>query len=832
MGLDLYRGKRDFTKTPEPRGGERSVRPHGFVVQKHAARRLHYDFRLELDGALKSWAVPKGPSLVAGEKRLAVQTEDHPLEYADFEGVIPAGQYGGGTVLVWDRGRWEPVGDPRAGYAKGHLEFRLEGTKLHGAWMLVRLRANEGERPNWLLIKKHDEAADGTDPTAARPESVLTGRRIEGVAASADRVWNSDEAKAAAPERGGGRGPPRTRGPSSREIARLAGARRARLPDFVEPQLATLVETIPSDKEMLYELKLDGYRLLARIEAGQVRLLTRQGHDWTARFPTIASMLRHLSGPTILDGEVVALDERGISRFQLLQDALADGREGDLVYYAFDLIFCLGFDLRAVPLRERKRLLARALEPLPAEPTAVRLSEHLRGDADEILREACRLGLEGLIAKPERGRYRPGHRADWLKIKCQTRQELVIVGFTDPKESRRGLGALLLGLRDERGELRYAGKVGTGFSAASLAALHERLRPLEVKAPAAHGAPRIRGAHWVRPELVAEIAFANWTKDGLVRHASFQGLREDKPSARVRRERPASVVAPPSGLTHGERVLFAGTNVTKADLAAYYEAVGPWALPHATGRPLMLLRCPQGAAAPCFHQKHATRGLPAAIRRVRITESTGTHDSLWIDSDAGLLALVQMNVLEIHTWGARVDDVERPDMLVFDLDPDPRLAWREVVTAAQAVRALLQRFGLGAFVKTTGGKGLHVVTPLVPDVDWDSARSFARAITDVLVGESDGRYINTAAKIQRRGKVFVDYLRNGRGATAVAPYSPRARGTALVATPVSWEELEDGVRPSAFGIRSVPARLAGLSRDPWADFARAARSLRGTGPSG
>jgi len=858
MGLERYQQKRNFSRTPEPAGKVRRHAGNGFVVQKHAATRLHYDFRLELDGVLKSWAVPKGPSLDPSERRLAVEVEDHPLDYADFEGVIPKGEYGGGTVLVWDRGTWEPVGDPRAGYAKGHLEFVLHGDKLHGGFVLVRLKDREGDRHNWLLIKRHDDEATGVDLTRERPESVITRRSIEGVAASADRVWHSDRAEApgTAPRRGKTRA--RRRAPSL-DPESFEGARRAPQPDFVEPELATLVRHLPDDAPLRYEVKLDGYRVLARVdERGRVALRTRKGNDWTERFPTVAGMLARLPVPALLDGELVALDDAGVSRFQLLQNALSSGREGRLVYYAFDLPWVAGWDLRGAALADRQRLLAELLGALPADERVVRPSEHVEGRWQDVYTQACRLGLEGIIAKDPASPYRGRRTPDWLKLKCKARQELAIVGFTDPRGTRSGVGALLVGYYDA-GELRYAGKVGTGFDDATLRDLRARLAPHELEAPLVRPAPRRgRGVHWVEPTLVAEVEFTEWTADGLLRQPTFLGLRQDKSPRDVRRERPTEdepdtrsprrrprATAKPDGggdasarrtgktsgastpvLTHPDRVLFGERNVTKAELRDYFEAVAEHVLPLVSRRPLMLVRCPDGADGQCFHQKHVSRGMPAAIGRVAITESTGGKTSLYVEDAAGLVGLVQMNVLEVHTWRARVDALERPDELVLDLDPDPSLPWSEVVRSARDVRELLTGLGLTSFVKTTGGKGLHVVAPLAPEAGWQVLRSFARGVVDVLVRDAPDRYLATAGLRERRGRIFVDWLRNGRGATAVAPYSPRARADAPVATPLAWDELEPGRRPS-FDVRTVLRRLARLRRDPWEGYGRVRQSLSG-----
>lgn len=755
--LRRYRNKRDFRVTREPRGGRPriSARRLSFFVQRHAASHLHYDFRLELDGVLKSWAVPKGPSLDPRDRRLAVHVEDHPLEYGSFEGEIPPGQYGAGSVSVWDRGDWIPDGDPRAGYARGRLKFRLEGKRLTGRWALVRMGGAAGaDGKNWLLIKEKD--------AAVRP-------------------------------------PPR-------DLER------------VEPQLATLAAAVPAGRGWRHEVKFDGYRLLAHAADGKASLLSRRGLDWTRRFPGLEAALKGLAARSaVLDGEAVILDERGRSDFQLLQNALSKGRTEDAVYYAFDLLELDGRDLRGEPLSARKAVLKGLLDASARKAGGkagrrVRYSEEVGTDGDKVFRAACRLGLEGVVSKRADSPYRSGRSTDWLKVKCLQQQELVIAGFTEPSGARGGLGALALAVR-ENGKLRYAGKVGTGFTAASLKELRARLEPLGRKTcplAAPPSGPDARGVRWVEPVLVAQVAFTGWTRDGLLRHPSFKGLREDKAASDVVVETPE---APPR-LTHPERVLYPGTGVTKLELARYYMAAAERMLPLVAGRPLALVRCPGGVGKPCFYQKNAGDTFPTGVR--------AGEGFVFVEDAVGLAALAQAGVLEIHPWGCRVGALDRPDVLVFDLDPPPGAPWRTVAAAARETRARLKRLGLEAFLKTTGGKGVHVVVPLAPGATWPEAKAFCKAFAELMAADFPDLYTMKLNKSARRGRLFVDYLRNERGATAVAAYSPRARPGAPVSAPLAWSELTPSMRSDRFDVRTVLARL---KRDPWKGFEAARRPL-------
>jgi len=885
MGLREYREKRRFDRTPEPKGKTGKAKGHGrFVIQKHDATRLHYDFRLESEGVLKSWAVPKGPSLDPKEKRLAVEVEDHPLEYGSFEGIIPEGEYGGGTVLLWDQGRWQPVGSAAEGLRKGHLKFDLEGEKLRGRWALVRLRGreDEGGKPNWLLIKEKDEEARTLrqgDILKQRPESVASGRALEEIAKVAKKrgeVWHSKPASRGAKHAALLEEKAPARGPKARM------KKGTSLPETVSLQLATLVSEPPQGDEWIFEIKLDGYRIQASVAGGETQLITRNGKDWTAKFPSIAAAVSELKVESaLLDGEVAALAADGRTSFQALQTALSDGRTDRLTYFVFDLLHLNGKDLSDRPLDERKRALRKLLPP-SLKSEVLRFNDHVEAQGDEFYAQACRLGIEGIIAKRRDAPYRGGRSTDWLKVKCLMRQEVVIGGFTAPQGTRNDFGALLVGVYEggKKGGLLFSGKVGTGFDAPTLRSVLRRLEPLVRETSPFANPPRgatARGVRWVEPQLVAEVSFTEWTDDGRLRHPSFQGLREDKPAREVRRERPQAPPQTAKGvrtakpaaakktaarraparavsakgatkrasaksrregatdniagvagihLTHPDRVLYPEQGLTKLDLAEYYQSVGDWILPHLEHRPLSLVRCPQGSEKGCFYQKHLREGLPDAVHSVDIEEKDGGHEPYpMVDSVAGLVSLVQIGVLELHGWGSLADDVDKPDRLVFDLDPDPSVPWKGVVEAARLLRERLAELGLQSFVQTTGGKGLHVLAPLARRRDWDEVKPFARALAECLVAEAPELYLSKASKAARKGKIFIDWLRNGRGATAIVPYSTRARKGATVATPLDWGEL-DKADPAAFNVETVPGRLAKLKKDPWAEFWKVKQSLR------
>ena len=822
--LDEYRRRRDFGRTKEPAGEtpDRAVAGSGdpiFVVHKHDARRLHYDLRLERAGVLESWAVPKGPGVEVGARRLAIHVEDHPLDYADFEGTIPKGEYGGGTVMLWDRGTWRETRR-----SDGRIDFELAGHKLRGAWSLTRMgNASNGKRENWLLIKRSDKkpAAAPID-RAARDRSVASGRSMRQIA--------------------NGEAGDRQRGSSSLANAarQASGSRRSALPRQPRAQLATLVEKPPEGPGWLQEIKFDGYRILAMADHGDVSLWSRNGKNWTARFPAIAAQLSTLPAATLLlDGEVIALRANGLSSFRRLQEMLSDRNTKPAVYQAFDILHVDGIDLAGVALIDRKDLLRRLLEALDPS-SVVRYSEHVQGDARQFYDKACEMGLEGIICKRADARYRAVRNRDWLKVKCVRHEELIIGGYSEPSGSRTGFGALLLGANDSRGRLIYAGKVGAGFTERQLAALHEALAQLETRACPFHECPERRGARWVEPRLVVEVAFTEWTRDGRLRHPVFRGLREDKDPKEIRmperalqdagnetRPRTKRGVAEVAGvaLSNPDRVLYPQQKVTKLAVARYYEEMSEWILPQIRRRPLSLLRCPQGRGKDCFFQKHPGQAIPAEMPRVSIREKNGKAEYLYVEQLRDLVALVQAGTLELHAWGCTVDDVERPDLLVFDLDPGPDVDWTEVLDAARSLQDRLQSLKLEAFIRTTGGKGLHVVVPLRPGLGWDGVKAFAKTVAAVHAREDPGRFTINMSKEKRKHRIFIDYLRNGRGNTAIVSYSTRAREGAPVAVPVRRDELKPSLKGDRYDIDTVRRRVRSLQSDPWHGFEQARRPL-------
>ncbi|MCC7345787.1 MAG: DNA ligase D [Variibacter sp.] len=890
--LRTYRAKRRFDITAEPRGGavKRGAAQRGaFVIQKHAARRLHYDLRLELDGVMKSWAVTRGPSLVPGEKRLAVHVEDHPIEYNAFEGTIPQGQYGGGTVMIWDRGEWEPQGDPRAGYAKGHLDFRLKGKKLRGAWHLVRMRKREGERQDpWLLIKSEDDAArsaDEPDILEEETHSAATGRTMEQIAAGKGgaAVWNSARGsaepaaktrakKVATPKAAGKKKPRATKEGAPRKRARTAAKEarapalrsgrvgaveaslagpRAPLPDFVPPCLALLSEAAPDSADWVHEIKFDGYRVQAHLRGGKVQLNTRKGLDWTGRFAAVVDALRALPvADALIDGEIVVETAEGGSSFSALQEALKRGT-GGFVFYVFDLLHLNGHDVRGAPLDARKEALRALVAGLPQDGP-VRFSEHFDEQGSRMIEHACRLKLEGIVSKRRDAPYRSGRNGDWLKIKCSERQEFVVIGYADSNVDPRAIGALILGYFED-GALRYAGRVGTGFSHESARDLFKTLQPLRTgKTPLAAVPAEERGARkarWVAPVLVAEVDLRGWTHGDRVRHAAFKGLREDKDAGDVVREqdamasRAAQTASPkarssartaraptsraPKGaagavrLTHPDRVYWADVGLTKQGLVDYYTQIWDWIAPHVSGRVLSLVRCPDGAEGTCFFQKHASAGL--LEEHLRMVPEEG-ETVIAIDDLDGLIALVQAGVLEIHVRGSSIDRLEAANRIVFDLDPAPEVDWPQVKQAAREVRARLEALGLRSFLKTTGGKGLHVVAP-IENAPWDEVKAFAKSVAFGLAAESPQRFLAVASKAARAGRIFIDYLRNSREATAICAYSTRARPGATVAVPIAWEELGALKTPNRYTVANLMGRLTKLKRDPWEEIGRVRQAL-------
>jgi bifunctional non-homologous end joining protein LigD len=877
VALGVYRKKRKFGVTSEPRGHKARRGGNAYVIQKHAARRLHYDLRLELDGVMKSWAVTRGPSLDPGEKRLAVHVEDHPIEYNKFEGTIPQGQYGGGTVMIWDRGHWTPEGDAHKGYAKGHLDFILDGEKLHGRWHLVRMRNRERDRhENWLLIKGNDDAARGSrdkDILEAEPRSAATGRTMEEIAAGKGRkrVWNSNRdetatAKPAAKSRAKSRTKSKTESKSTSKTraATTSQARRtgspaaaprnrgsARLPDFVPPSLATLHATAPSGKDWLHEIKFDGYRVEARLDRGKVRLLTRKGLDWTQRFKPVAEAVAALAAETaLIDGELVVEDERGASNFSLLQTDLKDGRRDRLVYHAFDLLFLDGRDLTGEPLLTRKVALQRLLNNAHGR---VRYTGHLTENGPLIFKHACEMKLEGIVSKRRDAPYRSGRTENFIKIKCHNAQEFVVAGFTPSTAMPRAVGALTVAFHDN-GKLRYAGRVGTGYTRKTAQDLWKRLNALRIDRPPLDlpKDERRKNVIWVKPDVVVETEFRGITHDGLLRQASFKGLREDKPAREVVREMAApaarrqavrkSPAADARGakrgnrpvnkagekqsaeiggvrLTHPGRVYWADAGVTKEDLAEYYVGVWPLMAPHVVDRPLAIVRGPEGTGGELFFQKHIAPNVKSSP--LRHTVNAKEHDVIAVEKLGDLIALVQSGALEIHVRGSRLERLELCDRIVFDLDPGDGVTWKAIVGAAQETRDRLQALKLKSFAKLSGGKGIHVVVPIA-GADWDTARAFTQKIALAMAGDSPKLYLAKMTKALRPGRIFIDYLRNTREATSVCAYSTRARAGAPVSVPVSWEALP---RTTAGNQFTVPDLKKILRNDPWADVGKVRQKL-------
>lgn len=803
--LQEYQRKRDFAATPEPSGRRSRGKGHAlqFCIQKHDASHLHYDFRLELDGTLKSWAIPKGPSLDPKVKRLAVHVEDHPLDYASFEGNIPEGHYGAGDVIVWDRGVWIPEGDADQGYAKGHLRFELQGEKLGGRWNLFRTRL-AGKKEQWMLVKSADaQARDESDYDILedRPDSVLSERSLPSARPVASPAAKKRPSRASAPKK----------------------APKAALPDSLKPQLATLMDT-PPEGDWNYEIKFDGYRILARIEDGEVRLFTRNGHDWTAKMPRQVAALKKLKLKSAwLDGEMVVADENGVADFQALQNAFDTEHDEKIVYYLFDLPWLDGHDLRQLPLQERRA----ALEKLLADPPPVlRYSATFAEPVQSLLDSACRLDLEGLIGKRQDSVYVERRSSDWIKLKCNKRQEFVIVGYTDPKGSRSAFGALLLGLHDGE-QLRYAGKVGTGFSTDTLTTLLKQLEPLEIPRPALDKPPagaEARGVHWLEPRLLAEVSFAQMTRDGIVRHAVFHGLRNDKPASAIHLERamPAKKAGANLRLTHPERIIDASSGTTKLAIAEYYAKVAKLILPHLKDRPVALVRAPDGLGGELFFQKNAASlDLPGVKT---YTKDEAGQAAMVINREDTLLGAVQMNTLELHTWNATDKQFERPDRFVLDLDPDPALPWKAMIEATQLTMTLLDEIGLRYFLKTSGGKGIHVVVPLLRKAGWDEVKDFSHAIVTHLAGLFPDRLSAVSGPKNRVGRIFIDYLRNGHGATTVCAWSLRAREGLPVSVPIEAHELAALKGAGQWTLANIDERLA-EGNDPWRDYAATRQSI-------
>ena len=849
--LDDYNRMRDFSATSEPAAKpsrKKAGKDHAlqFCIQKHDASRLHYDFRLELDGALKSWAVPKGPSLDPQVKRLAVHVEDHPLDYASFEGSIPEGHYGAGDVIVWDRGVWIPQEDPAQAYAKGKLKFELKGEKLGGLWNLVRTHM-PGKQEQWFLIKHQDSAAkpqSDYDVVVAAPDSVLSDRTI-----LAKKSKAADKPK-----------PIRKPAAAARKekSTALTGAHRAKLPEQLKPELATLVEKAPGG-EWSYEIKFDGYRIMARIDHGAVKLFTRNGHDWTHKLPKQAEALAALGLESAwLDGEMVVANEQGLPDFQALQNAFDSGRSGNILYYLFDMPYLNGVDLREVPVEERRAALATVLKP--NEDPLLRFSDAFGEEPEALLNSACQMQMEGLIGKRLGSPYVSRRSNDWIKLKCKHRQEFVVVGYTDPKGSRNAFGALLLGLHDsDSGELRYAGKVGTGFNESTLTRIYEQLQTVQVKKPSVVNPPtgfEAKGVHWLKPVLLAEVAFAEMTKEGSVRHAVFHGLRNDKPADDITEERPKAVKAEPKKktaaqkpaaatkktsakaapapsqiglgggkvrITHPDRVIDASSGTTKVQLAEYYASVAEWILPELKDRPVALVRAPDGIAGELFFQKNAERLAVPGITTLD-KELTG-QPVMIINNPEALIGAVQMSTVELHTWNATSINLDKPDRFVLDLDPDPALPWKSMVEATQLTLSVLDELGLKAFLKTSGGKGIHLMVPLTRKAGWDEVKDFSHAIVSHMAKLLPDRFSAVSGPKNRVGRIFIDYLRNGLGATTICAYAARTREGLPVSVPIFRDEVAELKGGNQWNVHNVHERLVEIGNEPWADWKKAKQTI-------
>lgn len=841
--LQLYKSKRNFDVTPEPaEGGESEPGQLSFVIQKHWATRLHYDFRLELDGTMKSWAVPKGPSFDPADKRMAVPTEDHPISYNSFEGTIPEKQYGAGKVIIWDKGTWEPVGDARKALREGKLKFILHGHKLRGHWTLVRMHGRDGGKaPPWLLIKEKDEhvrPASEFSVVDEMPDSV----------ASLGMPGRAKPARAAA-----------ARAPAARKNGMPAGARKAALPATLKPQLATLVDAAPPDPaEWLFEIKFDGYRLVTRVDGRGVKCFTRNGNDWTHKLGPLAKALKAAKlPPGWYDGEIVVNGERGVPDFQALQNAFDSQRTSGIVYYLFDAPYLGGYDLREVPVEERKALLRAALSR--NRDDSIRFSEEFGDDLESVVASACKIGLEGVIGKRRGSGYVQKRSGQWIKLKCGQRQEFVIGGYTPPAGSRKAFGSLLLGIHGTDGKLHYAGNVGTGFSEKTLEELKEKMDALAAeKSPFAEKTDNDRRAHWVRPRLVAEVAFGEWTREGRIRHSVFHGLRSDKKPEAITREEAKHVDTKkkekkgsgseaasrqeggqandptndqargrlPKSLrvTSPTRVIDASTGATKLDLIRYYALVAPLMLPHLKGRPVAFVRAPSGIKGELFFQKHGDVDKMPGVRQLDPALYMGHEPLLEVATSGGLLSAAQMNVVEFHTWNAVKSLIHKPDRMTFDLDPGEGVGWPEVQEATVLMRVALEELGLPAFLKTSGGKGLHVVVPLRRLHDWDTVKDFSEAVVQHMARTIPQRFVAKSGPKNRVGKIFIDYLRNGWGATTVAAWSARARPGLGISVPVRWDELPSLKGGAHWTIRTVHERLdAGNS--PWDGYAAAAKPL-------
>lgn len=824
--LDLYRKKRDFKKTPEPAPKKiKKKQGFSFCIQKHDATRLHYDFRLELDGVLKSWAVTRGPSYNPADRRLAVRTEDHPLDYGDFEGTIPKGQYGGGTVMLWDRGSWEPITDPHEGLKDGHLKFKMSGERLKGIWALVRMKPRSGDRgENWLLIKDNDdEAFRGTKAEKFLDKnafSIKTGRKMEEIAADKDHFWKSNKSEKLE----------KKDTPKSKVKKKASSKGRHDLKSlqklFPSVQLATLVTEPPATKGWIHEIKFDGYRILCLVSNGEVRIMTRNGHDWTDRFPAIVNELEKLDVTNaVLDGEAVVLNGEGISHFSSLQEALGEkGDPSQILAYFFDLVFLNDEDLSKNPLIERKKELEKLLSK-QRKNSFLKYSDHFETSGD-ILSASCNQGLEGLISKLKDASYTQGRAKTWLKSKCNKRQEFVIVGYTPAKDNFRSIGALHLAFNRDN-KLQYAGKVGTGFNARNAKEVYDAISKLEIDKPAVD-IPRLarKSSIWVKPKILCEVTFIEWTNTNHVRHPTFEGLRLDKTAKEVTKEMPMetkkavksvakkksddeALVVGGVNITHPERKIFDNLDITKGDLAQYMEAVAPYMLQIIKKYPISLVRCPSGITGDCFFQRNPDAHMKKFVKPFIWVGGRGNteHEYFYVENAKGIISLIQMGVIEIHPWGSTVDKIDKPTRIIFDLDPDEEVDFEAVKLAALDIRQRLKKLGLESFLKTSGGKGLHIIVPIAAKYTWDKVKEFAGEFANQMARDVPEAYVATMTKKKRTGKIFIDYFRNDYTATAIADYGVRARPGGPVALPIEWSELKNLKSANQFKMNDVIQRL-------------------------
>ena len=820
--LQTYKQKRNFSVTSEPPdGGKGNEANRAFVIQKHWATRLHYDLRLELNGSMKSWAVPKGPSLDPHDKRMAIHVEDHPISYNTFEGIIPPKQYGAGKVIIWDKGTWHPLGDPYEGYKQGNLKFELSGQKLHGRWVLIRMKGNGEKQEPWLLIKEKDEIARPAEEfnvVEALPDSVA---KIKSAPAKAS-LQKKSSATIKAAQAGKSKLP--------------AGAIKARLPATFKPQLATLLVDPPANSaEWIYEIKFDGYRLLSRIEGNKIQLFTRNGNDWTHKLTALADELKKLGWASgWLDGEIVVLNDQGIPDFQALQNAFDHATTQSIVYYIFDVPFYGGFDLRTVPLLERKEFLRTLLDK--SSSAAIRFSDTFTVGGHDVLNSACRLGLEGVIGKRKTSTYVSRRSADWIKLKCTQRQEFVIGGFTDPQGSRSSIGSLLLGVYDEKGELHYCGNMGTGFNSKTLADIKQKLDAIaRTESPFAENTGIDRKAHWIAPQLIAEVSFAEWTTTGRIRHSVFHGLRVDKKAREVHRAKAAVPSNAKPGVlpgtflgtlkvTHPDRVIDPSTHTTKLDLIEYYSRVASLMMAHLKARPVSLVRAPEGIKGLLFFQKHMESATMPGIKQLDPALDPDHSALLTVAKPEGLLSSAQMNVLEFHTWNALISNIHKPDRMTFDLDPGEGVAWSAMQEAATLVQTFLKQLQLSCFLKTSGGKGLHIVVPLKRLYSWETVKDFSEAIVQHLARTLPKHFSAKSGPRNRVGKIFIDYLRNGFGATTAAAWSARSRPGLGVSVPVAWSELASLTGSAHWNVANIQTRLD-IGNEPWKEYSSSAQNL-------